>query len=62
MKITKEEKKRHIELWKESGLNKTEYAQQIGIKQNIFYSWFNQRQNIKRATDQGLVSVSLSAS
>jgi len=61
MKIAKEEKKRHIELWKESGLNKTEYAQQIGINRNIFYSWFNQQQNKKRAADQGFVSVSLSA-
>lgn len=31
MKITKEEKKLHIELWEESGLTKSEYAQQIGI-------------------------------
>ncbi|MBD3345918.1 MAG: hypothetical protein GF401_12715 [Chitinivibrionales bacterium] len=61
MKITKEEKKLHIELWKESGLTKTEYAQQIGINRNVFYSWFNQLQNKNRTAEQGLVPDSFSS-
>ena len=62
MKITTEEKKLHIELWKESGLTKTEYAQQIGINRNVFYSWFSQLHNKNRAVEQGLVPVSFSSS
>jgi len=62
MKITKEEKKLHIELWKESGLTKTEYAQQIGINRNVLYSWFSQLQDKSRAVEQGLVPVSFSSS
>ena len=61
MKITKEEKQLHIELWKESGLTKTEYAQQIGINRNVFYSWFNQLQNKNSAVEQGFVPVNFSA-
>lgn len=56
MKITNEEKKTHIELWKESGLTKTEYARQIGINREVFYSWFRQLQKPK-APHQGFVEV-----
>jgi len=40
MKYSTEEKQLHIELWRESGLSKTEYAHEIGISRQIFYSWF----------------------
>lgn len=61
MKFTKEEKKLHIDLWKESGLTKTEYAQQIGINRNVFYSWFSQLQDKNRAVEQSFVPVNFSA-
>lgn len=61
MKITKEEKKLHIDLWKESGLTKTKYAQQIGINRNVFYSWFNELQNKNRTVEQDLVPVNFSS-
>jgi transposase-like protein len=60
MKITNEEKKTHIELWKESGLTKTEYAREIGINRDIFYSWFRQVQ-IPKAAHQGFVQVGTNA-
>jgi transposase-like protein len=53
-----EEKKMHIELWRESGLSKSEYAQQIGIDRNQFYRWLLQmHRNDVKANEFVRVSV-----
>lgn len=48
-RYSKEERLRHIELWKESGLNRREYCVQSGIKYGTFKSWF-ERRNAHRNT------------
>lgn len=42
-RYSKEERLTHIELWKESGLNRREYCEQAGIKYGTFKSWFEKR-------------------
>ena len=36
---TNEEKTKHITMWKESGLNRKEYAANNGINEGTFYKW-----------------------
>lgn len=42
MRNSKSEKELHMQLWRESGLSKVEYATQSGLKPYSFYTWFKQ--------------------
>ena len=41
---TREEQEVHIQLWQESGMKKTEYAKEAGIKPATFYHWCRMHQ------------------
>lgn len=45
-----EERERHIREWEKSGLSKTAYAKQHGIKRTTFYRWFRERRNSEDAS------------
>ena len=40
---TNEEKTKHITMWKESGLNRKEYAASNGINEGTFYKWLEEK-------------------
>ena len=57
---TREEQEVHIQLWQESGMKKTEYAKEAGIKPATFYHWCRMHQEAKHRSTS-FVEVSLAA-
>ena len=52
MRTSKEEQKKHIELWKDSGVSKTEYARMKGLSVQTFYSWFRSQKAFEDPSHQ----------
>jgi|GEM_PF-4940732 len=52
MKNNKSEKELHMQLWKESGLSKVEYATQSGLNPHSFYGWFKKAKPEPQSTTE----------
>ncbi len=51
MTYSKEEKEIHMQLWKESGVSKADYARESGLKPWTFYSWFYKMNKVPEAEE-----------
>ena len=55
---TNEEKTKHITMWKESGLNRKEYAANNGINEGTFYEWLERKhENPEAGTGKNFVEI-----
>jgi len=50
MRSSKSEKELHIQLWRDSGLSKVEYATQSGLNPQAFYGWFKKSKQEQQST------------
>ena len=55
---TNEEKTKHMAMWKESGLNRKEYAASNGINEGTFYKWLERKhENPETGTGKNFVEI-----
>ncbi|MCK5735939.1 MAG: hypothetical protein KAH21_05645 [Spirochaetaceae bacterium] len=52
MRSSKTEKELHMQLWRESGLSKVEYATQSGLTPHAFYGWFKKTKQEKQSAPE----------
>lgn len=52
MKNSKSEKELHMQLWRESGLSKVEYATQNELNPYSFYGWFKKTKEESQSTTE----------
>ena len=51
-------KQKHITMWKESGLNRKEYAASNGINEGTFYEWLERKhENPEAGTGKNFVEI-----
>jgi transposase-like protein len=57
-KTGREEREQHIRGWQESGLSKTEYCRENGLKRSSFDRWFREHRGAEKSTD-GFIEISV---